>query len=142
MKTTKVKNLNKKIIGAVIILVIAVSIAIVFGIRSAKNASKKDKDDSSVILYSYNGDEKTSSINIEFKNGKVNDVILTLYFENDNIAKEVAQIYTNQNEYVGVKANGSSVVMHYNDDEISKLAKYTKSHILSEYEKDGYVKGK
>ena len=131
---------SKKILCIVAIIVVLISLILFFSLKSSKSTKKNDskKENYSVYFDSFSNGEKIGSLEVVFKNNKVNDVIVIYDFDSNAIAKEVAAAYKDGKEFKNIQTDGTKLVMHYNDEEINKLVSLDKADIISRFEGQGY----
>lgn len=136
MKKTKI---NYKLIAAIAILIVAIILIVIFAVKANKSNKKKTIENSELKFEFVSNDVVISELEIKYKNDKVNDAIITYIFDNNEIAKEIAAVYKEQDEYVDVKVEDNKMTMHYNEKEVNTLQNLTKEEIIQRFENQGYV---
>lgn len=135
-------NLNKKnifIAAAILVAIIAIVLVFVFSNKSNKNENKGKQDYTLVFDYIYEDGNKNHTLKFDYKKGKLNDVELTLYFTDTDIAEEVLGMYLEEPEYTTGKVDGTKVILHYSKDELSKYNTYTKKKLITALKDEGYT---
>lgn len=128
-----------KLIIAVIVLIVAIIMIIVFAMKASKSADKNKVEDNVLNFELYSDNILISELEIDYKDKKVNDVILYMVFEDESIAKEIASIYKQEGEYSDVTLSGNKVVMHYNEKDISEISNLSKKELIERFQQQGYI---
>ena len=136
MKKTK---FNFKLIIAILVLIVAIILITIFATKANKTSNNEKAENSTLKFEQVRDDILLSEIEVVYKNKKVNDVIVTLIYDDKDIAGEIASIYKDEGEYLDVKQEGSKVVMHYSEKDISEVSNFSKKEIIERFEKQGYV---
>lgn len=134
----KKSKFNYKLIIAIVVLVVAVSLIIFFAIKSSKSSDNKDKDNFNLLFEQYSNDILISKLDVEFKDNKVNDVVITFVYDNASVAKEISKIYKDEDEFVDIVVEGKNVIMHYGEKDIKEISNFTKDEIIERYKLQGY----
>jgi len=132
-------KLNIKMMIAVAVLLIAIICVIIFGIKSHNNSKKSIDKNTNLLFEYYSNDMLVSNLDVELVNGKTNDVIVTMIYENNSIAKEIGGIYKDENEYSDIKIEGNKLIMHYNEKAVAELANLSKDELIERFKLQGYV---
>ena len=134
----KKSKFNYKLIIAIVVLVVAVSLIIFFAIKSSKSSDNKDKDNFNLLFEQYSNDILISKLDVEFKDNKVNDVVITFVYDSASVAKEISKIYKDEDEFVDIVVEGKNVIMHYGEKDIKEISNFTKDEIIERYKLQGY----
>lgn len=132
---------NKKIIMILVVSLIAVAsviLGIVFAKKSSKKSNNPDETTYKLNFVFNDNDIKISELLVDVKDKKIIDVAVTLFYDNADVANDVGKAYQDENEYAGITIKDNTVVLHYAENEIAKLAGLSKEQLINMFEMQGY----
>ena len=135
-------SLKLKILIAILILVMAVCLVVVFVFKADKEDKNKKGKNTTMTFEAYINGSTISSVDIKLLDDTLKDIKITYYYENKDIAKEVADLYKEEKYFDKVSSDGSKVILHYSKSELNKLANYTKDDLTEYFKDQGYTKVK
>ena len=122
------------------LIVIATALLIIFGIKGSEEAeSKNPKTNYTLVFNETNEGKKIQSLSFIYKKSKLEDITLTLYYDNAEVAEELVELYKEENEFKDVTQNKEKVILHYSDNELNKYIRYSKEELIEMLEGQGYV---
>lgn len=133
---------NKKnilIAASILVAIIAIVLVFVFSGKSKNSNNNEKKDYTLVFDYIYEDGNKNHSLKFDYKKNKLNDVELTLYFTDTDIAEEVLGMYSEETQYIHGRVDGTKVILHYSKDEKAKYSSYTKKKLIDYLKGEGYT---
>lgn len=135
----KKSKFNLKLLISILVLIIAIILIVFFAVKATKSSKKNKVEDNVLNFELYSDNILISELEIDYKNMKVNDVILSMVYEDESIAKEIANIYKQESEFSDVVLKGNKVVMHYNENDVLKISNLSKKELIERFEQQGYV---
>lgn len=135
-------SLKIKILIAALVLVLAVCLIVVFVFKVDKE--DKDKKGTTIVLKfeAYVNGSTISSVKAKMVKDTLEDVKVTYYYENYDIAREVAELYKEEKYFDNVSYNGNEVILHYSKAELDRLSNYTKDDLIEYFNDQGYTEVK
>ena len=136
-------KLDKKkigIIGIIVLLLVAVVLVVIFAAKISTK-TKKDKKESNYVLKfeSSQNDVKISELDFTYEQKQLKDITLILYYDNAEIAKELASLYKEEESFTNVKQNKNTVELHYASEEFNKYSSYNKEELIEYVTSTGYT---
>ena len=128
------------IIGAVLLLVIIIGLFI-FIKKSNEEEKKKDKEQNYTLLFQYVNKETRDleqDMQFVYKESKLNKVILTMYFIEDDITKLIAEEYKSGNDFKNVTYTKNTVSLEYSNSMMKEYSGLSKEELIQLLEGQGY----
>lgn len=135
--------MNKKtkfiIIGIVALLV--VGLIIFFATRTNKEKKIVEDENNYSLNFEYLSEDKKTQQKISFiyRNKKLKDITLTLYFETRDVARGVYNEYKSLKEFKDYKQEKNRVILYYKEKDIKEYRSYSKDDVINEFTAMGYI---
>ena len=134
------ENKRTIIIGAVLLLVIIIGLFI-FIKRSNDEEKEKDKELNYTLLFQYVNKETNDleqDMQFVYKDGKLNKIILTMYFIEDDITQLIAEEYKSGSDFKNVTYTKNTVSLEYSNSMIKEYSGLNKEELIQLVEGQGY----
>ena len=136
MKLTKGKIY---IIVGVALLAIVMTFTIIFANKSIKKSSSQQKKENYTLTFEYRDtDILVNKLEFIYKEKQLDDIVLTFYFDTEDVVKELVPLYKEEKEYSKVEQKGKKLVLHYASKEFAEYEYSGKKELIAKMESRGY----
>ena len=136
MKLTKSKIY---IIAGVLLLALAVTLTIVFANKSVKKSKEQQSKENYTLTFEYrDSDILVNKMQFVYKEKQLDDIILTFYFDTEDVVKELVPLYKEEKEFSKVEQDGKKLILHYATKEFAEYEYSGKKELISKMESRGY----
>ena len=132
-------NKKKLFIILGIIFAILVFLLIVFAIKCNKEKKFVENENNYTIKFkAYSGKRLTQMMTFIYRDKKLSDISVTLYYKTEGTAKGVYKEYESLGEFKSYKVDGTKVIMYYKDSDVIDYKGYSKEELIQEFTSAGY----
>lgn len=134
------KNKKKIIIAAIITIVLVASLIFIIALKVKHNNKKKDAGDNCTIQLDYLfNNEVSQRMCFIYDDKKLEDISLTIYFEDSEVAKAVYREYKANKEFKKYETRKNMVTLYYKNEDVKDYESYSKEEIIQEFTALGYI---
>ena len=127
------------IIGIVLLVIILSIFLIIFSRKAKKEEKEMDKKFNYTLVYKkYEDKELVQQFKFVYKDNKLNDVYLTMYFTDKSIIDIVVDEYKSGGEYADVTSKGNAVTIKYKAPDMAEYVNLTKDDLTTYLGSQGY----
>lgn len=133
-------NKKKLIILISALVLLSIILIVIFSNKTSKETKMVEDENNYSLKFDYYIDKKINqTATFIYRDKKLKDITLTLYFDNKDIAKAVYNEYKSNKEFKDYKLDKKNVILYYKDSDVKGYKSYTKDDIIAEFTSLGYT---
>lgn len=131
---------NKKLILFIILGIALLYVVVFFFIKSVNKEKKDNKDNNYTLTFvDKSADRVNHKMSFKYVDKELENVKLILVFEDKELAKEISELYLEENQYANVKVVNNNVELYLNSADMKEYINLDKDELIEKMSVSGYV---